>query len=72
MVLIDERKVLINQVEILMRNRFDSSKMLTDLKVQVDMMMTLLKDLMNQAQIANNTFAFVNEYFDIVVLARRC
>lgn len=36
------------------------------------MMMTLLKDLMDQAQFANNTFALVNEYFDILRLAKRC
>lgn len=33
--------------------------------------MTLLKDLMDQAQFANNTFAFVNDYFDIVRLAKK-
>ena len=45
---------------------------LANFKGQVDMMMTLLQDLMNQAQMANNTFSMVNEYFDLVSLVRRC
>ena len=40
-----------------------TSKM-TNLKGQVDMMMSLLADLMNQAQMANNTFQMINEYFN--------
>ena len=35
------------------------------------MMMTLLVDLMNQAQMANNTFQMVNEYFNCKNLIKR-
>ena len=34
------------------------------------MSMTLLKDLMNQAQLQNNTFTMENEYFDLIKLLR--
>ena len=47
-----------------------TSKM-TNLKGQVDMMMSLLADLMNQAQMANNTFQMVNEYFNCLLLIKR-
>ena len=39
---------------------------------QVEMMMTLLRDLMNQAQMANNTFTMVNEFFDFHILIKKC
>ena len=35
-------------------------------------MMSLLRDLMNQAQMANNTFQMVNEYFNCISLIKRC
>ena len=35
-------------------------------------MMSLMKDLMNQAQMANNTFTMVNEYFNCIELVQRC
>jgi len=31
-----------------------------------------MRDLMNQAQLANNTFYMVNEYFDLIALIRKC
>lgn len=70
-ILIIERKALVRQVEKLLKKKTESTMALTKLKVQVDMMMTLLKDLMDQAQFANNTFAFVNEYFNIMHLAKK-
>ena len=39
---------------------------------QVEMMMTLMKDLMNQAQLNNNTFTLVNEYFNCIKLVKYC
>ena len=39
---------------------------------QVSTMMTLLKDLMNQAQMTNRTFNMVNEYFNYIDLVKRC
>lgn len=39
---------------------------------QTEMMMMLLRDLMNQAQLGNNTFTMVNEYFNVCSLVKRC
>ena len=39
---------------------------------QAGMMMTLMRDLMNQAQLANNTFTMVNDYFDCIFLIKKC
>eukprot|EP00354_Favella_ehrenbergii_P009457 CAMPEP_0170475156 /NCGR_PEP_ID=MMETSP0123-20130129/16859_1 /TAXON_ID=182087 /ORGANISM="Favella ehrenbergii, Strain Fehren 1" /LENGTH=128 /DNA_ID=CAMNT_0010745489 /DNA_START=300 /DNA_END=686 /DNA_ORIENTATION=+ len=39
---------------------------------QVDMMLALMRDLMNQAQMANNTFRMVKDYFSCVQLVRKC
>ena len=39
---------------------------------QTEMMMTLLRDLMNQAALASNTFKMVNEYFNCSKLIKRC
>lgn len=36
------------------------------------MMMSLMHDLMNQAQLNNNTFQMVNEHFDCIELIKRC
>ena len=36
------------------------------------MMLALMRDLMNQAQLANNTFRMVNAYFNFSRLVRRC
>ena len=36
------------------------------------MMMTLLRDLMNKAMMANNTFTMVKDYIDITMLIKRC
>ena len=35
-------------------------------------MLSLLRDLMNQAQMANNTFTMVNEYFNCIKAVKRC
>ena len=39
---------------------------------QVEMMLALMRDLMNQAQLANNTFTMVNDYFSCLSLIKRC
>ena len=39
---------------------------------QVQMMLVLMRDLMNQAQLASNTFTMINKHFDFVSLIRRC
>ena len=39
---------------------------------QVEMMLTLMRDLMNQAQLATNTFTIVNKHFNCKVLVKRC
>ena len=39
---------------------------------QTKMMSILLNDLMNQAQLANNTFSMVNKKFDCISLIKRC
>ena len=39
---------------------------------QVEMMLTLMRDLMNQAQLATNTFTIVNKHFNCNVLVKRC
>jgi hypothetical protein len=36
------------------------------------MMASLMRDLMNQAQLNNNTFTMVNEYFDCIKLVKQC
>ena len=36
------------------------------------MMLSLMRDLMNQAQLANNTFTMVNSHFNCVTLIKRC
>ena len=36
------------------------------------MMMTLMRDLMNQAAMANNTFQMVSEHFDMIKLLKSC
>ena len=36
------------------------------------MMASLMRDLLNQAQMANNTFTMVNEYFDCSSLVKKC
>ena len=37
---------------------------------QAQMMMTLMRDLMNQAEMTNNTFDMVNEYFNCIDLIK--
>ena len=39
---------------------------------QTQMMLTLLRDLMNQAQLSNNTFTMVDSYFSLKTLIRKC
>ena len=39
---------------------------------QVTMMLSLMRDLMNQAQLANNTFTMVNSHFDCIQLVKSC
>ena len=39
---------------------------LENMHAQTEMMMTLLRDLMNQAQLQNNKFQMINEYFDCI------
>ena len=48
------------------RNRMET------MEGQTGMMMMLLRDLMNQAQLGNNTFTMVNEYFNVCTLIKRC
>ena len=36
------------------------------------MMTTLMRDLMNQAQLNNNTFTVINEYFSLTNLVKKC
>ena len=42
------------------------------MSAQAEMMMTLMRDLMNQAQLANNTFQMINEHFDCIKLIKNC
>lgn len=39
---------------------------------QVEMMLTLMRDLMNQAALATNTFTMVNKHFNCNHLVKRC
>ena len=39
---------------------------------QAQMMMTLLTDLMNQAQLQNNSFTLENEYFNLLSIVAKC
>ena len=36
------------------------------------MMTTLMRDLMNQAQLNSNTFTVINEYFNLTKLVKKC
>ena len=42
------------------------SKQLKTMQGQVDMMLTLMRDLLDQAQLDNDTFTLVNNYFNLV------
>ena len=46
--------------------------MLENMGGQAEMMMTLLGDLMDQAQLANNTFKMIREHFNCISLVKRC
>ena len=56
MAIISERKFLVSLLEKQIKKQHTATSKVSNLKGQVDMMMTLLADLMNQAQMANNTF----------------
>ena len=45
---------------------FKTKKTLESMSGQAQMMMTLMQDLMNQAEMTNNTFNMVNEYFNCI------
>ena len=45
---------------------FKTKNTLESMNGQVQMMMTLMRDLMNQAEMTNNTFNMVNEYFNCI------
>ena len=45
---------------------FKTKNTLESMSGQVQMMMTLMRDLMNQAEMTNNTFNMVNEYFNCI------
>ena len=64
MAIISERKFLVSLLENIIKKQQTATSKISNLKGQVDMMMSLLADLMNQAQMANNTFQMVNEYFN--------
>ena len=71
MTLVNDRKFLVSLVDKQIKKQLAVSNKITNLKGQVEMMMSLLADLMNQAQMANNTFQMVNEYFDCIWLIKR-
>ena len=72
LVLLEERDYLVERVDTLLAM---TSKMQTQMERmggQASMMLMLMRDLMNQAQLANNTFTMVNEYFDCIKLVGHC
>ena len=70
--LLQEREYLVAMVNKLLQTMSKTKGQLENMEGQSGMMMTLMRDLMNQAQLANNTFSMVNEYFDCLKLIKRC
>ena len=71
-VLLAERDYLIKMVNKLLALTSKTRTTLENMGAQAEMMMSLMQDLMNQAQLNNNTFQMVNEHFDCIELIKRC
>ena len=71
-ILLMERDTLHQQIKVMKQERHKTRISVKNMLGQAGMMMTLMKDLMNQAQLANNTFTMVNDYFDCIFLIKKC
>lgn len=71
-IILNERLFMTSVIENMQRREKAQFKKLQLMHAQVQMMITLLRDLMNQAQMANNKFTMVNEYFNCTRLIKRC
>ena len=67
-----ERRMLISLLEKSLALNQKTKKQLQGMKGQADMMMTLLSDLMNQAQLQNDTFQLNNDYFNLLQVVKKC
>ena len=68
----DERRLLIIQIESNHKKQVTMRKQLKTMQGQVDMMLTLMRDLLDQAQLDNDTFTLVNNYFNLLHLVKYC
>ena len=69
---IDERRFLISIIESQLKKQVRMQKELQNMQGQAEMMTSLMRDLMNEAQLKNNTFAMVNDYFNFIKLVKKC
>ena len=69
---LQERKEHLATIKTMHTQRKAASLQVETMKAQVEMMLLLMRDLMNQAALANNSFILVNSYFDCVRLIKRC
>ena len=70
--LLNERDNLIETIKGLENLTSKAGTMFESMGGQAEMMMMLLRDLMDQAQLANNTFTMIREHFDCISLVKRC
>ena len=71
-VVLKERKALIRLVDKYTKKQDNLNRQLSSMQYQADMMMILMRDLMNHAQMNTNTFTLQNDYFDCILLAKNC
>ena len=67
-----ERTVLISLLETSLEASKQTRDQMKAMLSQSEMMMTLLTDLMNQAQMQNNSFTLENDYFNLLSIVAKC
>ena len=67
-----DRKRLQEKVDNSSKSIHEMRYWLKNMQTQILMMLALLRDLMNQAQLANNTFTMVDGFFDLNKTVKKC
>ena len=70
--LTEEREYLVEKLNKLLETTSNLQTQMETMGGQASLMLVLMRDLMNQAQLANNTFTMVNDYFNCVSVIKTC